>query len=266
MDHETKAPTGLAGKPFTYCHAFSRCCRNAVSAQEPSASATKHSQRLPQLSRPPLAPFPCAGTAKVHKTTGTNRLTRGSPALLLLGLLAGHVVARVDRVGTAGPIWRLRHDAVGSRGGFPSVAGRFKGRRFVVGNPHRGGSSCESVLSDGCVDRGLCCRGTGVAILVLGGASRQHVYASQGGDAIQRLALLLNYGVQLRSRISRLGYQAASAWSGCDYVAQLYEVPGTYIPTDSTTHTAGQVQNGQHGNQSRSPGRKACRQHIAVLS
>lgn len=32
----------MAGKPFTYCHAFSRCCRNAVSAQKPSASATKH--------------------------------------------------------------------------------------------------------------------------------------------------------------------------------------------------------------------------------
>lgn len=90
--------------------------------------------------------------------------------------------------------------------------------------------------------------GDGVAILVLGEASRQHVYASQGGDAIQRLALLLNYGVQVRSRIFCLGYQAASVWFGCDYVAQLCEIPGTHISTDSTTHTAGQVQNGQHGN------------------
>lgn len=53
------------------------------------------------------------------------------------------------------------------------------------------------------LDRGLC-----GAILRFGEASRQHVYASQGGDAIQRLALPVNYGVQVRNGFFCLVYQA----------------------------------------------------------
>lgn len=53
VDHEAETPAGLAGKPFTYCHAFSRCCRNAVSAQEPSASATKHYRNVATAPRHP---------------------------------------------------------------------------------------------------------------------------------------------------------------------------------------------------------------------
>lgn len=83
-----------------------------------------------------------------------------------------------------------------------------------MGNPRRGGLTCESVLSDGLVGSWVVLIGRRrVAILVLGEGSRQHVYASQGGDAIQRLALIpVNYGVQVRNRILRLVYQAENDW------------------------------------------------------
>lgn len=100
------------------------------------------------------------------------------------------------------------------------------------------------------VVRGLCCRATGVRFWSRR-ASRQHVYASQGGDAIQRLALPINYGVQVRNGTLRLVYQATRARFGGDYVAHLYEVPGTLATTDSTTHARARFNMGNNGNPSR---------------
>ena len=182
----------------TYCHAFSRCCRKAVSEEPSSVSVMSQLNRNPSQEQPSPCHFLNHSRSPPIRNPG-KELTRRPPALLLLGLLVPNVVVRLDRVGTAGPRWRVRHSVTNRPVSFTAF-------EIVEWSPNRTGAG---------VNRQVACCGNSVTVVVecmlglfsipLAGLLRM----PQGGDAMRRHAPRGPLrGTNLRMGIRRLKLQA----------------------------------------------------------